>query len=1117
MAQRFWVGDSGEWGDTSHWSASSGGAGGASVPTSSDDAVIDSNSFTVDNQVISGSNSVSPYTINVKSFNASAASRPFVFNPGTVGTFGTSVRLNLYGNMTLSSLMSMGANGNMLAEPFDNVTFTQNSAELQAATQRFRFYIASSSMAGKTLKFTGDTIINAIQHQAGILDVSGINLQVAGISSTGSSTRTLNLTNTVLTTISGVSATNNFELAGSNLALQATGSIINLNVGSRSYATNGRTLPTVNVTAPSALFPVYVNFTGSNTINVLTVSRHMTLQAGSTLTVNKLVAYGSPSDKTRIYSQTGGSQATIAMSTSNQLVAAEDIDLKDIIVTGLGTYHAGSTSTNSGNNTGWSFTDAPAVQTFQDDFTGGTVDSSKWGTSTSGNGNISQSSGKITLKSTSSFGGAILTAKNQYVLEDSRVQFKLERNLSGGGSADIYVASAQSQYGVSNRRNIPSIYLNFSNTQVDFIVAGISTGVQSHTLTANDIYWRILEDNGVVYLDSSIDGITYSNITSLALSSYGISSVQLLGRPIFSIAAVNSTEYIAIDDLNIDLEPAADFIATPTSGNTPLNVSFSDRTNFPADTWDWDFGDGDSSSLQNPTHIYDASGTYSVSLEASNDDFTESVTKTNLITVLPNTYSRSISGTLLFGGSVTRGTLTAYRSISGTLLFGGTVRAVVIKDTESIEEKRYLYKIYDSEGTFIEVWNDVISEPEWTEEINEIGSVTTVELARNSDSLGTTTAPLLTEDDDVITTEDNFPILASVQSRNQVGEGSSVMYNNRVDIWVYYGGVEPLLTEDGEIIYTEDDEPILATIGAPNGRRIFTGFVSNINSRYGNTETTSVEVTSYGWDLNQYPIIDDDGKTTVAFNSLDPSEIVRRGIDKFVEDSTAEQVTYTNRSTTSVSNTSTVVSYTFRNNTYADLLKKSIELMPSAWYFRVDLGDNLVYVRPRSDTPQHLFYLGKHIKALDLRGSILDSVNRVLFTGGGDPALYKDYSEAPAQYTRRSLEQYSDARVELESSADIISEGIIEQANKIKYRSTVEILAKQYDIESIQVGDVVGFRNFDNFVDLLQMQIVGKTYTPDVAQLQLDTIPPTMNKRLEDIRRNLVVQENQNIPDTPDS
>ena len=64
--------------------------------------------------------------------------------------------------------------------------------------------------------------------------------------------------------------------------------------------------------------------------------------------------------------------------------------------------------------------------------------------------------------------------------------------------------------------------------------------------------------------------------------------------------------------------PVADFSGSPTSGDTPLTVSFSDlSTNSPA-TWSWDFGDGTNSSAQNPSHEYTTAGTYTVSLAASN-------------------------------------------------------------------------------------------------------------------------------------------------------------------------------------------------------------------------------------------------------------------------------------------------------------------------------------------------------------------------------------------------------------------------------------------------------------------------------------------------------------------
>lgn len=52
MADRYWVGNGGNWSDTAHWSTSSGGGTGASVPTSSDDVYFDANSFSAPAQTV---------------------------------------------------------------------------------------------------------------------------------------------------------------------------------------------------------------------------------------------------------------------------------------------------------------------------------------------------------------------------------------------------------------------------------------------------------------------------------------------------------------------------------------------------------------------------------------------------------------------------------------------------------------------------------------------------------------------------------------------------------------------------------------------------------------------------------------------------------------------------------------------------------------------------------------------------------------------------------------------------------------------------------------------------------------------------------------------------------
>jgi alpha-tubulin suppressor-like RCC1 family protein/subtilisin family serine protease len=80
--------------------------------------------------------------------------------------------------------------------------------------------------------------------------------------------------------------------------------------------------------------------------------------------------------------------------------------------------------------------------------------------------------------------------------------------------------------------------------------------------------------------------------------------------------------------------PAADFMASATTGTAPVNILFNDHsTGFPT-TWLWDFGDGSTSTLQNPTHLYSNPGTYTVTLAVTGAGGTDTLTKANYITAL---------------------------------------------------------------------------------------------------------------------------------------------------------------------------------------------------------------------------------------------------------------------------------------------------------------------------------------------------------------------------------------------------------------------------------------------------------------------------------------------------
>jgi uncharacterized repeat protein (TIGR01451 family) len=78
--------------------------------------------------------------------------------------------------------------------------------------------------------------------------------------------------------------------------------------------------------------------------------------------------------------------------------------------------------------------------------------------------------------------------------------------------------------------------------------------------------------------------------------------------------------------------PVAAFNATPTSGCAPLTVNFTDQSTGNPSSWNWIFGDGDTSTDQNPSHQYANPGTHNVTLTVTNNCGNNTLTITDYIT-----------------------------------------------------------------------------------------------------------------------------------------------------------------------------------------------------------------------------------------------------------------------------------------------------------------------------------------------------------------------------------------------------------------------------------------------------------------------------------------------------
>jgi len=133
--------------------------------------------------------------------------------------------------------------------------------------------------------------------------------------------------------------------------------------------------------------------------------------------------------------------------------------------------------------------------------------------------------------------------------------------------------------------------------------------------------------------DFENDGTVDSNVQN-PVHVYAVAGTYTVSLTASNANGMNSKFMtITVNAPSAPVTPIADFTANITSGYAPLAVQFTDNSQN-AVSWNWDFdNDGISDSdLQNPAHVYEIPGIYTVNLIAGNQNGTTS--KTATITVL---------------------------------------------------------------------------------------------------------------------------------------------------------------------------------------------------------------------------------------------------------------------------------------------------------------------------------------------------------------------------------------------------------------------------------------------------------------------------------------------------
>ena len=334
MADRYWVGGTGTWNtsSTTNWSASSGGASGASVPTAADSIFFDQAGTY--NVTMTGA-------VNCLDWTVSAGSVTFVT--------GTSPSMTVYGNVTWAagSVAFSGAtfswqftaSGGSRSISTNNVSVPGNPTTFSNGT----FNLGSAFTASINLNFSSNPTINTNDYALtfdGIGASVTLNLGSSIVTARGS---TVFLTGTSSTINPGTSTLLCTYISSINLSLLTTGITLNnviftSNAGSSVSINNRNTFNNLSFTAPNFVATKNITFGAPQTIN------------GSLSILNTDVV--AANRRTFFASSTYGLAHTLTINGTTDLI---DADFRDLYITGAATPISGTRIGNRGNCTGITF------------------------------------------------------------------------------------------------------------------------------------------------------------------------------------------------------------------------------------------------------------------------------------------------------------------------------------------------------------------------------------------------------------------------------------------------------------------------------------------------------------------------------------------------------------------------------------------------------------------------------------------------------------------------------------------------------------------------------------------------------------------------------------------
>ena len=367
----YWVNNGGDWNNKSHWSLSSGGAGGECIPTPEDDVIFDNASFSVTNQ-----------EVNIKEeAYAKAVSVRNVHHAPTLKSEDANITFNVFGTLTLNRAINFSFSGILnfkqststaasnprtitWSQPIQatRVTFDSNS------NSEWQFVDALDAKQTELVFCSGN-----LNTESQKIDIDKVHIEVKGYAAASSLANNTIELGTSTIDVHNDENIDSWVVQGNFMNFRGNQSFIRFKGDAKMrnsqqvayYRVVFEKVGTVNNKNSGNLRMVSLNFQANGTmlgtylLDTLTFSagNSYILDAGKVQTIRDVWnVKGSECNFIKISSTQSGVKATVQKAIGN--VEGQFLGIRDNEVRGGATFYAGKTSSLE-NTAGWLLVDGP--------------------------------------------------------------------------------------------------------------------------------------------------------------------------------------------------------------------------------------------------------------------------------------------------------------------------------------------------------------------------------------------------------------------------------------------------------------------------------------------------------------------------------------------------------------------------------------------------------------------------------------------------------------------------------------------------------------------------------------------------------------------------------------